>query len=83
MNPGISIYLVTVYSVCVCMCVCVGVHACECVCVHVCMQLELSFGLQGGKEQLQDVREKEDEMEREDFEPKRFFLMHGKWLKHS
>ena len=35
--------------------------------------------MQASKEQLQDVWEKEDEMPKEDFEPKKFFLMHGEY----
>ena len=35
--------------------------------------------MQASREQLEDVWEKEDEMPKEDFEPKKFFLMHGEY----
>lgn len=33
----------------------------------------------GSKQQLEEVWEKQDHMEQQQFEPKAFFMMHGEW----
>ena len=37
----------------------------------------LCIGVQGSRDQLEEVWEENDGMDREDFDPKTFFYMHG------